>query len=405
MEFLTVDTHEPAVLRLQLEMERFRKDKGHSVNLLRFSWENIWRELVNVAIYRHGPDIAEIGSTWLESLVAMQSLNPFSARDIDRIGGKEIFFPVAWQNVILPNQKEIWGIPFRAEARVVFYWKDIFENAGVDTSETFLTTENMAASFAILQEKGISAWIAPTNDTHNTVYNIASWIWGAGGDFLSSDGKRTDLGSPTVRHGVQAYFDLLRFMPQQTLPFTDNDTLRFFSERKVAAMVSGPWLISTLLLQTDMEKWMPHLGIALPPGPPFVGGTILVIWKHSKYPSEAVALIERLTSPEFQSEYCRISGLLPVRQDLWTDEYSSGDEYIPIFNKAIRAGRAMPPTALWGIIEDRLSKTMGAIWQDLYALNMPGKPINMLDSIIARHFESLAVRLDVTLSESNDRRL
>ena len=404
MEFLAADTPEIAVARLQAEMERFRKDKGHSVNLSRFAWDNIWRELVNVGIYRQGPDIAEIGSTWLESLVAMQSLNSFSEHDIYQIGGKEIFFPAAWQNVVTSNQKEIWGMPFRADVRVIFYWKDMFENASIDASEAFSTTGNMATSFTKLQEAGIPAWIAPTNETHNTVYTIASWIWGAGGDFLSSDGKQTDFGSPAARRGIQAYFDLLRFMPQHTSPFTDSDALQLFFARKAAAMVAGPWLLNSLRLQNDMEKWLPHLGIAPLPGPSFVGGTLLVIWKHGKYPTYAVDLIKRLTSTAFQSEYCLISGLLPVRQDLWTEQFINTQEYLPVFNKAMRAGRGLHPTALWGLIEDRLSTTLAAIWQDLYALDMPGKPINTLDKIIARHLESLSTRLDITLSESNDRR-
>ena len=402
MEFLTVATTEAATLRLQAEMECFRKDKGYSVNLSWFAWNDIWRELMNVGIYRREPDLAEIGSTWLESLAAMQSLNPFSERDLNQIGGKEIFFPAAWQNVAASNQKEIWGIPFRADARVIFYWKDLFENASVDASEAFSTAESMTASFTKLQEAGIPAWIAPTNETHNTVYTIASWIWGAGGDFLSSDGKRTDFGSPAARRGIQAYFDLLRFMPQHTSQFTDNDALQLFFARKAAAMAAGPWLLNSLRLQNDMEKWMPHLGIALLPGPSFVGGSLLVIWKHSKYPTDAVELIKRLTSTGFQSEYCLISDMLPARQDVWTDEFVSSHEYLPVFNKAICTGRSLPPTALWGIIEERLSKTMAAIWQDLYALNMPGKPISALDSIIARHLESLSSRLDITLSESNE---
>lgn len=398
MEFLTVDTPEIATLRLQSEMERFRQDKGQPVDLVRFGWENIWRELVNVAIYRQGPDIAEIGSTWLESLVAMQSLNPFPARDINHIGGKEIFFPAAWQNVAMSNKTEIWGIPFRADARVIFYWKDLFENASVDASKTFLTAERMAASFAKLQKAGIPAWIAPTNNVRTTIYSIASWIWGAGGDFLSPNGRQTDFCSPAALRGIHAYFDLLRFMPQQTLPFTDEDALQLFFARKAAAMVAGPWLLNSIRLQGDMEKWMPHLGIAPLPGPSFVGGTLLVMWKHSKYPTEAVELIRRLTSIEFQSEYCHISGLLPVRQDLWTDQFINSQEYLPVFNQVIRTGRGLHPTPLWGIIEDRLCNTLGAIWHDLYALKMPGKQIDTLDGIIAKHLELLSTRLDITLS-------
>jgi multiple sugar transport system substrate-binding protein len=398
MEFLTVDTPEAATLRLQSEMERFRKDKGQPVNLVRFGWDNIWRELVNVAIYRQGPDIAEIGSTWLESLVAMRSLNSFSAHDLQQIGGKEVFFPAAWQNVALSNQKEIWGIPFRADMRVIFYWKDLFENASVDASEAFLSTESMTASFIKLQRAGIPAWIAPTNDTHNSVYIIASWIWGAGGDFLSPDGRRTAFNSPAARRGAHDYFDLLRFMPPQASSFSDSDTAQLFLAHKAAAMVAGPWLLNSLRMRSDMEKWLPNLGIALLPGPSFVGGTILVSWKHSKYPSEVVDLIERLTGPKFQEEYCYISGLLPVRHDLWTEKFIGSQEYLPVFNKAMLTGRGLPPTALWGIVEDRLSKALGAIWQDMYALDTHQKSIVELDNIIAKHFEAAATRLNMTLA-------
>lgn len=71
MEFLTVNTPELATERMQAELIRFGKEKGNPVNLVQVDWDSIWRELLNVAIYRRGADIAEIGSTWLESLVAM----------------------------------------------------------------------------------------------------------------------------------------------------------------------------------------------------------------------------------------------------------------------------------------------------------------------------------------------
>lgn len=402
MEFLTVETPEIATSYLRSEMERFGKDKRQPVNLVQFGWDTIWRELVNVGIYRRGPDVAEVGTTWLESLVAMQSLNSFSAQDVNQIGGKRIFFPAAWQNVVLLDEQQIWGIPFRAEARVIFYWKDMFEKAQVDTHEVFSTTENMVAAFTKLQEAGISAWVVPTDgDDHDTVYNIASWIWGAGGDFLSSDGRRTHFNSPDSQRGIRAYFDLLRFMPHQTSLLSYSDALDLFFARKAAAIIGGPWVLNSMRLEENMAKWLPHLGIALPPGPSFVGGTLLVIWKHSKYPWDAVEFITRLTSTEFQMKYCQISGLLPVRQDIWTDEFIHSDEYFPVLNKAISTGRGLPPAALWGIIEDRISKTIGAIWQDLYALNMPGKPIKTLDGIISKHFETLATRLDLTLSASH----
>jgi len=402
MEFLTVHAPEAATARLEAELARFGKDKSEPVNLLRFDWDNIWRELVNIGIYRRGPDVSEIGSTWMESLVAMQSLNPFSVRDIYHIGGKEIFLPVAWQNVATSSQQEVWGIPFRVDVRVIFYWKDMFHKASVDPVEAFSSMESMTAAFARMQAAGIPAWIAPTNNSHNTIYNIASWIWGQGGDFLTSDAKRTNLDSPTVQRSSRAYFDLLRFMPKQTSPFTDNDTLQLFFAREAATMVAGPWLLNSMRLDKGTADLVQHVGIAPMPGPSFVGGTVLVVWKHAKSAFNAVEFVRRLTSLEFQSDYCHASGLLPVRQDLWTEEFIHSDEYLPVFQKAIDSGRPFPPTKLWGMVEDHLARTMAVIWQELYALNMPGKPIDSLDEIIARHYGALSTRLNMTLSEPKD---
>jgi len=399
MEFLTVPVPETATTILAAAIEGFSRENGQPVNQSHVDWDAAWRELVNVGIYRKGPDIAEIGSTWLESLVAMQSLYPFSPQDITRVGGQEIFFPSAWQNVVLPSQKEIYGVPFRADVRVVFYWKDMFETVSIDPTEAFSSTENMQVAFTKLQQAGISPWVAPTNNTHNTVYMIASWLWGAGGDFLSPDGKRTQFGLPAAQRGIQAYFDLLRFMPQQTFPLTDNDVWEIFSERKAAAVVAGPWLVNNFLMKKDGEELISRLGTVLLPGPSFVGGSTLVIWKHGKHWPEAVEFIKRLTSVEFQSEYCQVSGLLPVRQDLWTEHFIGNHEYLSVFNKAMRAGRGLPPIALWGMIEDRLSATFAAIWRELYSLDMSQKSQDKLDKIVTKHLEILAARLDVTLSE------
>jgi multiple sugar transport system substrate-binding protein len=397
MEFLAVEAPEAATMQLRAEMECFSKDKNQPVSLSQFGWENLWRELVKVGIYRRGPDIAETGSTWLESLVAMEYLHSFSANEINSIGGKEVFLPAVWQNIAIVNQKEIWGIPFRADARVVFYWKDIFENASINVPEAFSTPENMTAAFEKLQASGISPWVVPTSAATNTVINVASWIWGAGGDFLSPDGKRTDFGSSATRRGFQAYFDLFRFMPKHAFPITDNDVTDLFFARQAAATIAGPWLFNSPHLQNDGEKLRQRLGVALLPGPSFVGGTSLVLCKHCKDSSNAIAFIGRLIGPEFQTEYCKLTGMLPVRKDLWTDEFINSHEYMPIFNQAIRTGRGLPPIALWGIIEDRLAKTMSHIWENLHLMDDSLQSKKIPGQMLSQHLASLSAYLDMSL--------
>lgn len=315
-----------------------------------------------------------------------------------------MFFPAAWQNVVASSQKDIFAIPFRADARVIFYWKDMLEQAGVDATQAFVSNENMVAAFSKLQQAGIAGWIVPTNDTHITVYDISTWIWGAGGDFLSADGQQAIINSPEAQRGAHAYFDLLRFMPEHTAPLTEAAVLENFFARKAACTIAGPWLLNSLQMKKDpeMENLLPLLGTTLLPGPSFVGGTLLVSWKHSLHPAEAVELIGYLTGAEFQADYCQISGLLPVRQSLWSPEFVDRNEHLATFYQALQKGRGLPPKALWGMIEDRLAKTIYAIWQELYAVRTPGKAVDTLDEIIAKHLNIFATRLNITLSSSNN---
>ena len=398
MEFLFVSTvDDTAKPRLCAEIERFGKDTNLPVSLAQFDWPNMWHELVNMGIYHRGADVAETGSTWLESLVATKCLHSFSEDEIKSMGGREVFFPAVWQNISAVNQDKVWGIPFRADARVIFYWKDIFENASINASEAFSTPENMTAAFEKLQATGVSPWAVPTSAATNTVINVASWIWGAGGDFLSPDGKRTDFCSSATRRGFQAYFDLFRFMPKHAFPITDNDVTDLFFTRQAAATISGPWLFNNPYLQNGGEKLRPLLGIALLPGPSFVGGTTLVLYKHCKDSPNAIEFIRRLIGPEFQAEYCELAGSLPVRKDLWTDEFINSREHMPVFNQAIRAGRGLPPVAQWGIIEDRLAKTMSHIWENLHLMDDSLQSKKIPGQMLSQHLASLSAYLDTSL--------
>jgi multiple sugar transport system substrate-binding protein len=53
------------------------------------------------------------------------------------------------------------------------------------------------------------------------------------------------------------------------------------------------------------------MGLALPPGA-MLGGSHLVIWKHSRKQDAALKLIRYLTQAEAQVKYARRIGLLPA---------------------------------------------------------------------------------------------
>jgi hypothetical protein len=53
--------------------------------------------LTNFAIHQTGPDISEVGSTWLSNLVSMAAIRPFSGSDVLKVGGQTAFVKGNWE--------------------------------------------------------------------------------------------------------------------------------------------------------------------------------------------------------------------------------------------------------------------------------------------------------------------
>src|SRR5258707_12145261 len=102
-------------------LSQFEAEQGLRIRLRLLSWDRAWSDLVKVALYGDGPDVSEIGSTWLGDLVAMNALRPFSEAEIAALGRPGAFLPSAWQGGRLAGQKQTWAIPWLAGPRLGFW--------------------------------------------------------------------------------------------------------------------------------------------------------------------------------------------------------------------------------------------------------------------------------------------
>jgi hypothetical protein len=76
IDFLTVILNRGAIPQVNHLFKRFQKETQIAVEASFVGWDTVWRELVNIGIYHRGADVAEVGTTWLESLVAMNAFRP-----------------------------------------------------------------------------------------------------------------------------------------------------------------------------------------------------------------------------------------------------------------------------------------------------------------------------------------
>ena len=187
-------SHGPDTLsKLRPRLDRFGIRNDVRIDARVLEWEDAWPELVKVALYGHGPVVSEMGSTWMGSLVSMNVLKPFSARELDAHGGASAFLPSVWQPGLRAGSGDVWALPWLAYARFIFYRRDLLEKAGIDERAAFRSSQELSRTLERLKECGAAAapWCVPTRSSRDTLHNIASWVWDAGGaENLLGDRRR-----------------------------------------------------------------------------------------------------------------------------------------------------------------------------------------------------------------------
>lgn len=382
--------------RLRQVLAPFEARHRVRVNLTVLDWDTGWAELVKTALYGHGPDLAEIGSTWVGNLVGMNALRPFSPAEITALGGESAFLRSAWQSGHVGKSPQLWAIPWTADTRVIYYRRDWLERAGIDEDTAFGSAAQLEETLAKLLMSGVvQPWAVPTMPTLNTLHNAISWVWGAGGDCISADGRQVLFHKPEALTGWKNYFNLHRYLAPQNRRLQPGDSNLKFRRGEAGAILSGPWTMQALLMEETQPEVRANFGAALPPGDSFVGGSHLIIWKHSHQARLAGELIQYLTSQAAQTSYIQLSpDLLPVRYDALDSSPLTQHPAYRLLSSGVRFGRSFPSIARWGLVEDKLAHALNDIWAEVLA-----NPAVDLEAFIAQKLEPLAKRLEHTLQQ------
>lgn len=381
--------------QLQILTEVLQRAKC-ACRLQEMAWEGAWEKLARTALYRAGPEVSQVGITWLDSLLSTGSVRPFTDEEVEAMGGPSSFIPALWRTVSPPGWRlRVWAVPWLSDVRVVFYWRDILEQAGIDAGTAFQTPERVEETMERLRASRVEVpWGIWAVRVNVTMHNAASWIWSKGGDIVSANGKEILFDQPQAMEGLLAYFRLHRYLPPglDRLP-PDNQVIDLFAARRVA-VVMGPcyWFGYMTKMLAQSPGLAERIGIALPPGPAFVGGSHLIIWQHTARADEAAALVRFLVSKEAQAEYCYAADLLPGRPDVLAEPPYTEDNRYQVIIEALQNGRTFPVVPHWGDVEDRLRFGFVSLWDDLLA-----EPNQDLEALVRPRIEAIAMRLAVTM--------
>ena len=371
-------------------LEAFEKQYHIHVNLTGITWSTGWAEIAKFGIYGHGPDISAIGASWIGSLAAMQTLRPFTPQEVSTLGGADTFFESNWRTGLMPNDSTPWAVPWHGDALVIYYWKDALEKIGIPNLDTALSKDTtLVETLEKLQKRGCPYPLAiTTTKKPGILQEAAYWIWSAGGDLVSPNGKRVIFNQPAALEGFKNYFSLRRFISPESLSATfATDS---FLERKALLHIGGSWLGS--VGRHLRPEWGEQLGIARAPGTVYVGGTSFVIWKYSSHTREAFELLRFLSCQPTQTAASPNDFEISTRRDAIHLPFVKNDIFYLTCLQALQNGRSFPTIRLWGSVEEKLVREISDIWTKLFA-----DPDLDLDACLHRQLDPLAERLNMAL--------
>lgn len=357
-------------------LAEFEKTHGVQIKLRYTDWNKGWQELVSYALYGNEPHVSHIGSSWVSSLMRMNALRKFTAGEIQSVGGAAAFLPASWQSVVGPDTGEVWGLPWTAYTFLIAYRRDLLQQAGIEETGAFDTAQALTQTLVRLQEAGVKMpWVVPVCQSHtDTLHYVASWIWGAGGDLVSPDGKQPLFAEPAALAGLQAFYDLYRYLPPDICEMSPDRVSRLFWGGEAAVTLCG--VDAPYIMRTNPEvsaEILENLGFAPAPGIPWIGGDDLVIWRNAQYSLEveqaAVALVSFLVSPRSQEIYSQLipNHHTPTRLEVLSRMPLAGSPLAQVVEQALRRGRCYPPISLWGRIETQLCAALNQVWAEIFS--------------------------------------
>jgi len=265
----------------------------------------------------------------------------------------------------------MYGLPFEGESTSMFYNKDMFQAAGIDRAPT--TWAEMEADAAALtnpdkKQYGIELFAS------ESAYYWHPFLYQAGGEQLSPDGKSVVFNSPEGKKAADFYVGLTKYAPPQYLNSNSYDGRIAFEHGQVGMYMAGNWLASTL--QDDAPEFTGHWATApLPQGPAgcatTIAGDALVLF-NTNHNDAAWKWIEYLSKPEIiaQWTYKGVPGVegvasgteLPTLSDQLSDpELYKAKPVLTGFAKDMK-NCGIPsgaPNARYGEVETELNTELG----------------------------------------------
>lgn len=337
-----------------------KENPGVKVEGVNLAWDSYQQKILTGIAGNSGPDVFSFYSVDTAPWAAKGILAQLDGK-IDR----DAFIPNALANGEWDGK--IYSLPIGMRARPLYYRKDFFAAAGL--SEPPANWEQLRDYAKKLVKRDASGnlervgfWV-PTNHPYKTVQVWLDFLWNAGGEVFSADGKQATFNGPEGVKATEFLASLIRD-DKVDVPGAIKIDNTDFGQGRVAMLMSNA---VTRNLVKNFPDIRPNVGVALPPGDKRrvveISGDMIGMAKGSKHPAEAEKLLKFIaTRPEIAQKYAEIDENPPSLKALIDSDYAKKNTWIPGYLEMVQHGKPLPAHPKWTEISDVLTKAIDSVY-------------------------------------------
>ena len=192
-------------------------------------------------------------------------------------------------SIVTDSSGKVYGIPVNGYVLGIYYNRKMFQAVGLDPDKPPTTWADFRSYAKELTTSSVAGF-AETSTSNQGGWHFTNWMYTAGGDMESADGKKALFNSPQGVSVLQLLKEM-RFtdnsMTKEQL-FTQAQTLQLLATNKVAMVVMAPDQLNTL--QSQYQANLTDFGIGPMPqnggNAALTGGNVWVF--NPKSPADVI---------------------------------------------------------------------------------------------------------------------
>jgi multiple sugar transport system substrate-binding protein len=354
--------------------KRFKDQSGITVQVQVNGWDvagNMWLLVTQGGEH---PDCGDWYYLWSNAVLGGGKYGPLPITEYQKELWPDLekrFYASAMQDSMYKG--EFYGIVHRGDPRPMIWRTDLLKEAGFTKPPDTWDELTQYAKAATKQDKAgnTTMWGMEFGSSNLKAVQLITFLWQAGGEFMTPDGKTATVDSPQMRTTLKWMYDMIwthKVVPPDFMEKAHNPIDTFTSQQCaiLAQGVTGDCATLEKQFPQLNDKWLLSPNPKGPAGKraSYYGAGYWGVIRGTKYPYESAKWIQFLSQDDIMQEYSEYSGTVSTNRSVMASKFWGDRPWklaLPQVLEDIHPSQQ--PSGAWAALT---ASAPGAVIYDLY---------------------------------------